>query len=61
MIPIPGTTRITHLREDLGAAQVQLGDDLLTRLDRLINSKTVAGVRYAPQATLEVDTEEVPQ
>jgi aryl-alcohol dehydrogenase-like predicted oxidoreductase len=61
VIPIPGTTRITHLREDLGAAQVQLGDDLLTRLDRLINSKTVAGVRYAPQATLEVDTEEVPQ
>lgn len=61
VIPIPGTTRITHLREDLGAAQVHLGDDLLTRLDRLINSKTVAGVRYAPQATLEVDTEEVPQ
>ncbi len=57
IIPIPGTTSTAHLREDLGALQVQLGGELLAQLDALINTRTVAGARYAPQATLEVDTE----
>jgi aryl-alcohol dehydrogenase-like predicted oxidoreductase len=57
IIPIPGTTSVAHLREDLGAANVRLGTDLMARLDALINQNTVAGKRYGAQSQSEVDTE----
>lgn len=57
ILPIPGTTRIDHLTDDLGAADVKLSDDLLARLDALINPRTVHGDRYNDQANREVDTE----
>lgn len=58
IIPIPGTTSVDHLHEDLGAAQVQLGADLLVRLEALVNQQTVTGPRYNAQSSSEVDTEE---
>lgn len=58
IIPIPGTTSVEHLSEDLAAADVTLGADLLVRLDALINNGTVAGNRYSDQGRSEVDTEE---
>ncbi|MFT4265837.1 MAG: aldo/keto reductase [Xenophilus sp.] len=57
IVPIPGTTSVEHLREDLGAAGLVLPAELLARAGELINQRTVAGPRYAPQATQEVDTE----
>jgi aryl-alcohol dehydrogenase-like predicted oxidoreductase len=57
IIPIPGTTSVAHLQEDLGAMDVQLGADVIARLEALINQHTVAGSRYNAQATSEVDTE----
>ena len=57
ILPIPGTTSVDHLMDDLGAAQVQLSADVLARLDALINQRTVAGDRYSEQANREVDTE----
>jgi hypothetical protein len=57
ILPIPGTTSVEHLMDDLGAAQVRLSDDVLARLDALINAGTVAGDRYSDQANREVDTE----
>lgn len=57
IIPIPGTTSVEHLREDMGAADVCLTPDVLRRLDALINERTVAGNRYSEQANREVDTE----
>lgn len=57
ILPIPGTSRIEHLRDNLGAADLKLSADVLARADRLINHKTVAGPRYAAQSQLEVDTE----
>jgi aryl-alcohol dehydrogenase-like predicted oxidoreductase len=57
IVPIPGTTRVDHLREDLAAADVRLAPELIGRLDALINEKTVAGNRYSDQANREVDTE----
>jgi aryl-alcohol dehydrogenase-like predicted oxidoreductase len=57
IIPIPGTTNVDHLRENLAAADVKLAPDLIQRLDALINEKTVAGNRYGEQANREVDTE----
>ena len=57
ILPIPGTTSVDHLMDDLGAAQVRLSADVLARLDALINRHTVAGDRYSDQANREVDTE----
>ena len=57
IVPIPGTTSLDHLADDLGASRITLTPDLLTRLDGLINQQTVHGARYGAQASGEVDTE----
>jgi aryl-alcohol dehydrogenase-like predicted oxidoreductase len=57
IIPIPGTTSVDHLLDDLAAANVQLDAGLMARLDALINQNTVSGNRYSAQANSEVDTE----
>jgi aryl-alcohol dehydrogenase-like predicted oxidoreductase len=57
IIPIPGTTSVAHLREDLGAADVQLSAELMARAEALINQATVHGGRYNAQSESEVDTE----
>jgi aryl-alcohol dehydrogenase-like predicted oxidoreductase len=57
IIPIPGTTSVNHLLDDLAAVDVKLDASLLARLDALINQNTVAGNRYSAQSNSEVDTE----
>lgn len=57
VLPIPGTSREDHLRDNLGAADVKLDAATLARLDALINQKTVSGNRYNEQSNREVDTE----
>ena len=57
IIPIPGTTRVEHLMDDLGAATVSLDAAVMAQLEALINDKTVTGNRYSDQANREVDTE----
>jgi aryl-alcohol dehydrogenase-like predicted oxidoreductase len=57
VIPIPGTTSIEHLRENMGALAVKLTPDLLARVGAAINQQTVVGNRYAPGSQAEVDTE----
>jgi aryl-alcohol dehydrogenase-like predicted oxidoreductase len=58
VIPIPGTTNIAHLRENLGAVDVRLSAEAIARLDVLINQRTVSGARYSAASQAEVDTEE---
>jgi aryl-alcohol dehydrogenase-like predicted oxidoreductase len=58
VLPIPGTTRIEHLEENLGASSVTLSAGQLARLDALINERTVTGLRYVAATQVEVDTEE---
>jgi aryl-alcohol dehydrogenase-like predicted oxidoreductase len=58
IIPIPGTTSVAHLKDDLGAAQVALSADAMERLEALINQHTVVGSRYNALGNSEVDTEE---
>jgi aryl-alcohol dehydrogenase-like predicted oxidoreductase len=57
VVTIPGTTCATHLEENLGAAMLELPPDLISRLDALINQRTVAGERYNAAIQAEVDTE----
>ena len=60
IIPIPGTTSVEHLEENVAAADVRLDAGLVARLEALINDGTVAGARYPPATLLEIDTETVP-
>ncbi len=58
ILPIPGTTRVEHLQENLGADRVTLSPGLIERLQAHLNDRTVVGNRYPEQARKEVDTEE---
>ena len=58
IVPIPGTTRVEHLQENLGAVAVNLSAEVITRLDGLINERTVSGGRYNAAAQADIDTEE---
>jgi len=57
VIPLPGTTSTDHLRENVGAWDLQLPAAVLARADALINQHTVTGGRYGAQSESEVDTE----
>ena len=58
VVAIPGTTRIEHLEENLGADGVQIGAREMERLNALINQLSVTGPRYSAASQAEVDTEE---
>lgn len=58
VVPIPGTTSLTHLEENFAAREIALSDAVIAEIDRLLTPATVSGARY-PAATLaETDTEE---
>jgi aryl-alcohol dehydrogenase-like predicted oxidoreductase len=46
MVPIPGTTKIARLEENLGAASVELTPDDLDDIDSAVLKITVHGARY---------------
>ena len=60
VIPIPGTTSIAHLEENLAATNVRLDAGLVRRLEALINQHSVSGARYPAATQLEIDTEVFP-
>lgn len=55
---IPGTTSTAHLEENVGSGSVQLSEDVVTKLDSLINNKTISGPRYPAPTQAEIDTEQ---
>jgi aryl-alcohol dehydrogenase-like predicted oxidoreductase len=58
VVPIPGTTSLLHLEENLGADAVTVSPAILQRAGALINQHTVTGPRYNATTQTEVDTEE---
>lgn len=60
VVVIPGTSNISHLEENMEAAQVSLSAAQLARLDEIINQNTVSGPRYSPAMQADVDTEDFP-
>ncbi len=58
VLAIPGTTKLAHLRDNAAAADIGLSISTLTKLDALINARTVVGGRYDAAAQAGVDTEE---
>jgi hypothetical protein len=59
IVPIPGTTRLDHLDENAGGADVRLDQETIARLNGLINPRTVSGARYNAATQTEIDTEEI--
>lgn len=60
VVPIPGTTRLDHLEEDLAAEAVSLDEATLRKVGELINPRTVRGPRYNAATQADIDTEEFP-
>jgi aryl-alcohol dehydrogenase-like predicted oxidoreductase len=52
IVPIPGTKRRAYLEENLGAADLRLSADDLTRLDEISPRGAVAGMRY-PESMMQ--------
>jgi aryl-alcohol dehydrogenase-like predicted oxidoreductase len=48
VIPIPGTSSIARLEENIGAADVQLSEQDLNRIEHSLPKGSVEGDRYAP-------------
>jgi len=46
MVPIPGTTKLARLEENLGAASVELTSDDLNEIESAASKITVQGARY---------------
>jgi aryl-alcohol dehydrogenase-like predicted oxidoreductase len=59
VIPIPGTTSVSHLKEDLQAADVTIPAAKLAQLNAMFQPSAIHGARYNPQGTSEVDTESI--
>lgn len=49
IVPIPGTTKLHRLNENLGAAGVELTVDDLTDIESAVSKVTVQGARYPAQ------------
>ena len=58
IIPIPGTTSLQHLQDNLTADRFALSAEQVARLDSAINQRTVHGTRYNTATQGEIDTEE---
>jgi aryl-alcohol dehydrogenase-like predicted oxidoreductase len=58
VVPIPGTTSLAHLEENLAARDIAVSPDLLAEIDALITPESVSGARYTPATLGETDTEE---
>ena len=53
IVPIPGTTRVKNLEENVAAADVELTDEDLARLDEAAPKGVAAGERYADMSSID--------
>jgi len=54
IVPIPGTKKVNRLRENMGAADIELSAEDLTRLDELAPAGVAAGARYPHMDSIDV-------
>jgi aryl-alcohol dehydrogenase-like predicted oxidoreductase len=53
IVPIPGTTKVKNLEENVAAADIELTDDDLARLDEAAPKGVTAGDRYANMSSID--------
>lgn len=58
ILPIPGTTDLQHLADNIAAADLDISTRLLQQAGEIINQHTVKGARYPAATQSEIDTEE---
>lgn len=57
VVPIPGTTDIRHLEENLEAASVRLSDEAIAKVEDICGRENISGARYSASAQATVGTE----
>jgi aryl-alcohol dehydrogenase-like predicted oxidoreductase len=50
IVPIPGTTKLHRLKENLGAAEIDLSDRDIKKINEALSNIEVRGNRYSEQA-----------
>lgn len=55
IVPIPGTTKLHRVDENIAATEIDLSDDDLHRINAALSSVTVQGERYAAKQTAWVN------
>ena len=55
IVPIPGTTKLHRLQENMAAEMVELTDDDLREIDETASQITVVGERYPEAAMRMID------
>ncbi len=53
IVPIPGTKRVRYLEENAGAAEVDLGDEDLARIEEAFPKGATSGERYPDMSTID--------
>jgi aryl-alcohol dehydrogenase-like predicted oxidoreductase len=55
---IPGTTQISHLRDNVAASNISLSTNNIEKLNQVFAHSKISGPRYPSSTQLEIDTEE---
>jgi len=50
IVPIPGTTKVHRLQENVGAVEIELADNDLKEINKALSTINVQGARYSEQA-----------
>jgi aryl-alcohol dehydrogenase-like predicted oxidoreductase len=55
IVPIPGTTKLDRVEENIRAADVDLSRDDLAAIDQALSNIAIVGERYSPQHQARID------
>lgn len=55
IVPIPGTTKLAHLQENLWSADFEFTDDELKKITDAVSKLTIAGDRYTGQSANQIN------
>ena len=53
IVPIPGTTKVKNLEENVAAAEIELSDEELARIDEAAPKGVTVGERYANMSSID--------
>lgn len=49
IVPIPGTTKLTRLKENIGAAEINFSKEELNKITTAADNIQIVGKRYTPE------------
>jgi aryl-alcohol dehydrogenase-like predicted oxidoreductase len=55
IVPIPGTTRLSHILENIDAVKIELTEDELKQIEEIFPMDAASGLRYPEQAMKSVN------